>query len=728
MKYTLKVDEGSKRDVGRQIARIPSNVADKLSLRTGDVIEIKGKRTTYAKIWRSSPPEIKPDTIKIEAIIRKNLNVNIHDTVEISSCKVSVAKNITVQPIKNNSFTKNLIPYLAGYLKGRVVVKDDLVSMNTGISGSLLFSIVDTDPKGPVLYGESTELKISTSEIKVDQKEEKSIVKYNYENIGGLSDALNKIREMIELPLRYPQIFEHLGIQPPKGVLLYGPPGTGKTLLARAIANETSSSFFEISGPEITSRYYGESEGKLRDIFEEAKNSSPSIIFIDEIDSIVPKREESGGDVERRIVAQLLSLMDGINNRGDVVVIGATNRPNSIDEALRRGGRFDREIEIGIPDKKSRLEILHIHTRGMPLNEDVDIEMLANRTYGFVGADLETLTKEAALYSLRRFLPNITLNSDFSKFDINTLSILNVSMSDFEQALTDVSPSALREVIIEKPNIRWNDIGGLTQIKDILKEVIEWPMKHEKLYNHLHLKPASGVLLYGPPGTGKTMLAKAVANEAEANFISIKGPELLSKWIGESEKGVREIFRKARAATPCIIFFDEMDSIASSRDEKSSEVIKRIVSQLLTEIDGLVEMTGVTVLAATNRPDLIDPALLRPGRFDKVIFVGNPDQSSRKAILDVYLKEIDVNIDSQLIAENTEGYSGAELSALISNAKSMAIREFIADNEENYVDIAKLKLKSSHVEKIMQEMKDKISKPYNYKPTGISELNDIGIA
>ncbi|MHA2402221.1 MAG: CDC48 family AAA ATPase [Candidatus Kariarchaeaceae archaeon] len=736
----LKVDEARRSDVGRQIARIPAAVADNLGLRTGDIIEINGRRTTYAKVWRSAPPTINSDTIRIESITRRNAKVNLDDFVEIRSAQVKLATNVLFQPIQQLSIAINLAPYLTRALIDRVVTAGDIVAINTGFGGVLYLLVVTAEPQGAVLLGENTKLALVDKETQDDGVPSTQIVddqvhKISYEDIGGLEEPIKKIREMIELPLRHPEVFERLGIQPPKGVLLFGPPGTGKTLLAKAIASETSSHFISIGGPEIMSKYYGESENRLRDIFEEAKGKPSSIIFIDEIDSIAPKREDTHGEVERRIVAQLLSLMDGLEDRGNVVVIAATNRPDSIDPALRRGGRFDREIEIGIPDIASRKEILSIHIRGMPLDDDVDRDELAARTHGFVGADLETLAKEAALSSLRKFLPNFDL-SESDKLDLETLSKLNIKMTDFEQALIEVSPSALREVFIEVPNITWDMIGGLSNVKEILTEAIEWPLKYQPVFTVLRAKPPAGVLLYGPPGTGKTMLAKAVANESNANFISIKGPELISKWVGESEKGVREIFRKARNAAPCVIFFDEIDSIASTRTSTGSDsnATRRVVSQLLTEIDGLEEMKGVTILAATNRPDMIDPALLRPGRFDKVILVGNPDQESRKAIFDVHLTGMNISshIDINELAEQTDGLSGAEIAQIIQNARMVAIREFVTkskDSEDVTDDtiLKNLMLTSAHIDEAFELSKPSRKQPYDHRPPGISELSDIDV-
>ncbi|MHA2249578.1 MAG: CDC48 family AAA ATPase [Candidatus Kariarchaeaceae archaeon] len=738
----LKVDEARRSDVGRQIARIPVDVADSLGLRTGDIVAITGGRTTYAKVWRSAPATIGSESIRIESITRRNARVNLDDFVEINPGHVKMAKSVVLQPTQQISIAINQTSYLAKALVDRVVTFDDIVSINIGFGGVLYLHVIKVEPKGPVILNENTKFTIQdeytppAGTAKEEGIDQQHFDKISYEDIGGLGEPIRKIREMIELPLRHPEVFERLGIQPPKGVLLFGPPGTGKTLLARAIASETSSFFISIGGPEIMSKYYGESENRLREIFDEAKNKSPSIIFIDEIDSIAPKREETSGEVERRIVAQLLSLMDGLETRGNVVVIAATNRPDSIDPALRRGGRFDREIEIGIPDIDSRYEIVSIHTRAMPLDPDVNLKDLSNRTHGFVGADIEMVAREAALSSLRRFLPELNL-SDTVKLDMETLSTLNIKMSDFDQALIEVSPSALREVFIEIPNVKWESIGGLKDIKNSLRETIEWPIKYRSVFHALNAKPPVGVLLYGPPGTGKTMLAKAVANEASANFISIKGPELLSKWVGESEKGVREIFRKARSASPCVIFFDEIDSIASSRSLSSSDsgVTKRVVSQLLTEIDGLEEMKGVTILAATNRPDLIDPALIRPGRFDKVLFVGNPNQETRKAIFDVHFQNMNLskNIDTNDLALQTENYSGAEIAQIVQNSRMVAIREFIklhtsVNKEIDDNALKNLMLTKEHINEALESSKPKDQKTYKIKPPGISELSDIDIA
>jgi transitional endoplasmic reticulum ATPase len=532
----------------------------------------------------------------------------------------------------------------------------------------------------------------------------------SYEDIGGLTEEIRKVREMIELPLRYPELFERLGVEAPKGVLLHGPPGTGKTLLAKAVASETNANFTSISGPEIMSKFYGESEGRLREIFEQAQQNAPSIIFIDELDSIAPKREEVTGEVEKRVVSQMLALMDGLQSRGKVVVIGATNRPNALDPALRRPGRFDREIEIGVPNKDGRLQILQIHTRGMPLEKDVDLTQLASVTHGFVGADLEALTKEAALHALRKILPEIDFEAETIPAEI--LNKIIVNMNDFQESLKEIEPSAMREVLVEVPNVKWTDIGGLAEVKEELQEAIEWPLKYPEIFAYMNTAPPKGVLLYGPPGTGKTMLAKAVANESEANFISIKGPEVLSKWVGESEKAIREVFRKARQAAPTIIFFDELDSITPVRGSGfgSSQVTERVISQILTELDGLEELKDVVVIGATNRIDIVDPALLRPGRFDRLLNVPVPELEARKDILKLHLEKKpladDVKIDE--LAQRTSGYTGADLAALANTTSMLVIKEHITKSktlEKAKADLKDLRISMKDFEKTLEKMK-----------------------
>jgi transitional endoplasmic reticulum ATPase len=564
------------------------------------------------------------------------------------------------------------------------------------------FAVTSTSPTDAAsLVDSNTEFIIGS----IPKAGAKGVPRVSYEDIGGLKNEVQKVREMIELPLRHPEIFDRIGIEAPKGVLLHGPPGTGKTLLAKAVANETNANFYSISGPEIMSKFYGESEERLREVFKEAEENAPSIIFIDEIDSIAPKREEVSGDVEKRVVSQLLTLMDGIQSRGKLVVIGATNRPNAIDPALRRPGRFDREIDIGIPDEQGRLDILLIHSRGMPLTEDVNLESIAKVTHGFVGADLEALSKEAAMRSLRRILPEINLEQP--KIPVEILNKIKITKQDFDEALRDVQPSAMREVLVQRPNVGWEDIGGLQQVKEELAEAIEWPLKHANLFAEANVEPPKGILLYGPPGTGKTMIAKAVAATSEANFISIKGPELISKWVGESEKGVREVFRKARQAAPCVIFFDELDAVAPRRggSEGDAHVTERLLSQMLTELNGLEDLKGVVVIGATNRPDIIDEALLRPGRFDRILEVPAPDKEARKHIFQIHTKkkplESDVNLDK--LVEMTEGMTGADIAALVNAAAMTAIKEYVRQKSGS-----KLRIPMRHFETALNKIKKKL--------------------
>ncbi|MFL6316238.1 MAG: CDC48 family AAA ATPase [Nitrososphaeraceae archaeon] len=676
---SLKVREAYTRDVGRGIARIDHDSMYSLNASTGDVIEIKGKdRRTVSKCLPLYPSDEGKGIIKGDGLVRNNAGVAIDDTVVVRKIKAVPAEKVIVAPLE-------AIPpiderYLADALESVPLIKGDNV-MVPYFGGRLTFQVIGVTPAADaVLVTQKTIFHIAEKGETL-----RGVPQVTYEDIGGLKEEIQKVREMIELPLRHPEIFEKLGIEAPKGVLLYGPPGTGKTLLAKAVANESNAHFISISGPEIMSKFYGESEARLREIFKEAKEKAPSIIFIDEIDSIAPKREEVTGEVERRVVSQLLSLMDGLEARGKVIVIAATNRPNAIDPALRRPGRFDREIEIKVPDKRGRLEILQIHTRNMPLDTDVDQDRVAAVTHGFVGADLEYLCKEAAMKCLRRLLPELNLEDE--KLAPEVLDKLVITRSDFENAIKDVMPSAMREVYLEPPDVSWNDIGGLEEVKRELQEAVEWPMRYPNLYKELgHLIP-KGILLHGPSGTGKTMLAKAVATESEANFISVKGPELISKWVGESEKGIREIFRKARQASPCVIFFDEVDSIAPHRGGRSmgedgvggATGMERMLSQLLTEMDGIQEMQGIVVIAATNRADMIDPALIRPGRFDKIVYVPNPDKKTREKILSIYTKgkPIGRDIDLKKIAEKTEGFSGADVSAIVNTAISLVLHEYL---------------------------------------------------
>lgn len=670
----LKALEAYTRDVGRGTARIDYEAMDSLGATTGDIIEIKGKRRTVAKCLPLYPSDEGKSIIRIDGLMRNNAGVAIGDTVNAIKVKAVPAEKVIVSPLET-------IPpiderYLADALEGTPLVKGDKV-MVPYFGGRITFQVVGvTPPADAVLVTKKTSFTITEKDADL-----RVMPHVSYEDIGGLRDEMQKVREMIELPLRHPEIFEKLGIEAPKGILLFGPPGTGKTLLAKAVASESNAHFISISGPEIMSKFYGESEARLREIFKEAREKAPSIIFIDEIDSIAPKREEVTGEVERRVVSQMLSLMDGLEGRGKVIVIAATNRQNALDPALRRPGRFDREIEIKVPDKHGRLEILQIHARNMPLDTDVDLPKIAGVTHGFVGADLEYLCKEAAMKCLRRLLPE--LNMEEEKLPPETLDKLIITKNDFDQAIKDVMPSTLREVFLESPDVKWQDIGGLESVKRELQEAVEWPLKYPDLYAKIGHTVPKGILLHGPSGTGKTLLAKAVATESEANFISVKGPELISKWVGESERGIREVFRRARQAAPCVIFFDEIDSIAPTRGMETGggRGTERIVSQILTEIDGISKLHGVVVLGATNRPDMVDPALLRPGRFDRIILVPNPDSQTRAKILEIHVKgkPIGQDVNIQKIAEQmTEGFSGADTAAIVNTAISIVLHEYLA--------------------------------------------------
>ncbi|RLG90838.1 MAG: AAA family ATPase [Candidatus Hecatellales archaeon] len=670
----LKVASATQRDAGRGIVRIDPRIMGQIGVSTGDIVEVEGKKTTVAIAWPAYQEDSGLDIVRMDGVARKNAGVGIGETVTVRKAEVKKASRVTLAPTIPLRFDEGFEEYVKQHLVGRPVVRGDNVVV--GILGQpLQFVVVNTQPAGAVQI--TLDTVVSLQEKPVSQVE--AIPKVTYEDIGGLDYAIQRIREMVELPLKHPEVFKRLGIDPPKGVLLHGPPGTGKTLLAKAVANESNAYFISINGPEIMSKFYGESEARLREIFQKAQENAPSIIFIDEIDAIAPKREEATGEVERRVVSQLLALMDGLESRGQVIVIGATNRPNAIDPALRRPGRFDREIEIGVPDRKGRLEILQIHTRGMPLAKDVNLEEIAAITHGFVGADLAALCREAAMRTLRRFLPQIDLEKETIPTEV--LQKMEVTREDFMEALKEVHPSAMREVLIEKPNVHWEDVGGLENVKQALKEAVEWPLKHPEVFKRMGVNPPKGILLAGPPGTGKTLLAKAVATESEANFISVKGPEVLSKWVGESEKAIREIFRKARSVAPSIIFFDEIDAIAPRKDSGfgDSHVTERVISQLLTEMDGLESLRGVVIIAATNRPDLLDPALLRPGRFDRILEVPVPDKETRLKILKIHTRNMplaeDVNLEK--LAEITEGYVGADLEALCREAALTALRENI---------------------------------------------------
>ncbi len=709
---TLRVAEAHSQDVGRGIARLDPESMEKLNIETGDIILIEGKKVTAARAWPSYSSDYGKGIIRIDGYTRRNAGVAIDDSVRVRKALAKQARRVVFAPTEPLRLLGGE-DYLRRLLEGRPLTRGDKIPINV-LGTRIELVVAGMQPVADaVIIGPDTEIEISEKPA----PEEGKIPRVTYEDIGGLKDAIQKIREMVELPLRHPELFQKLGIDPPKGILLYGPPGTGKTLLAKAVANESEANFISISGPEIMSKYYGESEKRLREIFEEAEKNAPSIIFIDEIDAIAPKREEVTGEVERRVVAQLLALMDGLKGRGEVIVIGATNRPNAIDPALRRPGRFDREIEIGVPDREGRKEILQIHTRGMPLADDVDLDKLADITHGFVGADLAALAKEAAMRALRRIMKEVNL-FESEEIPAEILDRLQVTMQDFLDALKDITPSALREVIVQVPNVRWSDIGGLENVKEELMMAVEWPLKYPELFKASGAKQPKGILLYGPPGTGKTLLAKAVANESEANFISVKGPEILSKWVGESEKAIREIFRKARQSAPAIIFFDEIDSIAPIRGATGdSRVTERIISQLLTEMDGLEELRKVVVIAATNRPDLLDPALLRPGRFDRLIYVPPPDFKARIEILKIHSRDKplaeDVNLEE--LAKLTEGYTGADLENLVNTAALISLKEHVSkykDPKEAIAHKDELKIRWKHFEEALKKV----------RPMGTSEM------
>jgi transitional endoplasmic reticulum ATPase len=705
---SLRVAEAEQSDVGRKIARVDPEVARQLELSAGDALEISSvdKKATVLS-WPAREKDRGKGLVRIDGYLRNRLDVGINDSVEIKKVQSKNAQKVTLAPTEPLRIV-GAEGYLKEYLLGSLLNTGDILPL-TIMGQRVDLVVISTKPSGPVLIEDSTEVTVSEeSEKAVQVAKDGGIPSISYEDIGGIKNEVSRLREMIELPLRHPELFKRLGVEAPKGVLLHGPPGTGKTLLAKAVAHETNANFYTIGGPEIMSKFYGESEERLREIFKKAEENAPAIIFIDEIDSIAPKREEVSGEVERRVVAQLLSLMDGMSTRGKVVVIGATNRINAIDPALRRPGRFDREIEIGVPDKEGRLEILQIHTRGMPLEKDVDLGIIANMSHGFVGADLQAVAKEAGIRALRRVLPEIDLNTENIPSDI--LKKIVVKMDDFLSVIKEIEPSALREVFVEIPDVKWEDIGGIEDVKQELQEAVEWPLKYQGLFVHSDATPPKGILLYGPPGTGKTLMAKAAAHESEANFISIKGPELLSKWVGESEKGVREIFRKARQASPCIVFFDEIDAIAPTRGALGSDshVTERVISQLLTELDGLEVLSDVIIIAATNRPDIIDAALLRPGRFDRLLYVPPPDKEARIQIFKIHTSKKplagDVNIDT--LASQTEGYTGADIAGLASAAVMLALRQHI----EKYKDPKKAEDAKGELKIEMKNFEDAMKK------------------
>ncbi|MEA3515469.1 MAG: CDC48 family AAA ATPase [Nanoarchaeota archaeon] len=736
----LKVAEAIQDDVNKGIIRIDSNFMKESGLKPGDIVEIEGERTTVGIVDRAYPGDIGLNIIRMDGILRRNARTSIGEMVNIRKAQVIEAKKVLIAPARKGFVVKASPNLFKQGLLGRAMMKGDIVAlggtktrrramsespfedifnfMEGGMGGfgfgDLKFIVADTNPKDAVIITDATQVEFNPEAV--DLKEEERIPEVSYEDIGGLSDAVKKIREMVELPLKHPEVFERLGIQPPKGVLLHGPPGTGKTLLAKAVANETTSHFCTINGPEIMSKFYGQSEENIRKIFEDAEKNAPSIIFIDEVDAIAPKREETRGEVERRVVAQLLSLMDGLKSRGKVVVIAATNMPDILDPALRRPGRFDREIEIGVPDKDGRKKVLQIHTRNMPLAKDVDLDYLAGITYGFVGADLESLSKEAAMVLIRDLMPKLKLQEE-EAIPEDFLKNLVIKMDDFKEALKVVRPSALREVLVDIPNIKWADIGGLEEIKQELKEAVEWPLNHPEAFKHMGIRPPRGILLYGAPGTGKTLLAKAVAKESESNFILVKGPEMLSKWVGESEKAVREIFKKARQTAPTIIFFDEIDSIAPRRGVSTdAHVTERVVNQMLTEMDGLEELNDVVVIAATNRPDIIDTGLLRPGRFDRIILTPAPDPKTREAIFNIHTKHMPLKgVKIAALVEKTEGYVGADIESVCREAGMLALRNDIKSKTVTMKDFesALQKVRASvtkDIEASYAELKDSFSR------------------
>jgi transitional endoplasmic reticulum ATPase len=670
--------------VGRGRAIIDPKIIEDTKWNTGQILELTYNKKTHVKLWPGSPEEYGTGLIKIDGVTRQNIGGGIGDKISVKSVEAVNAEQIVLSPTEKIAID-GLQEYMIYNYLNHVFTTGDTISLSTQMGGRVQFVTTSTKPSKPVIVTENTIFKLGPMAKAIDA----TIPRITYDELGGLKKEVQKIREMVELPMRHPELFEKIGVEAPKGVLLYGPPGTGKTLLAKAVAGETNAHFISLSGPEIMGKYYGESEERLREIFKQAEENSPSIVFIDEIDSIAPKREEVSGELEKRIVSQLLTLMDGMKSRGKVVVIAATNRPDSIDPALRRPGRLDREIEIGIPDAEGRHEILSIHTRGMPIDEKVDLKKISKTTHGFVGADLEVLCKEAAMRSLRRILPEIDLDEE--KISTEILQKIQITNEDFLDALKEVRPSALREVQVQIPNVSWNDVGGLAGLKEELREAVEWPIKHKEAFDYIDVQTPKGILLHGPPGTGKTLIAKALAKMTESNFISIKGPELLSKWVGESEKGVREIFRKARQAAPCIIFLDEIDALVPRRESggSGSHVTENVVSQILTEIDGLEELHNVLIIGATNRLDIVDEALLRPGRFDRIIEVPNPDSKGREQIFKIHTKKKpladDVNISK--LVELTDGFNGAEIAAVANRAATAALKRYVGGKSGNIKEI-----------------------------------------
>jgi transitional endoplasmic reticulum ATPase len=680
----LKIEETPQQHIGRGRAIIDPKIIEDQKWNTGQILELSYNKKTHVKLWPGAPEEYGSGIIKIDGMTRQNIGAGIGDKISLKIVEVVNAEQIVLSPTEKIT-AEGLQDYMIHNYLNHVFTTGDSISLNTQMGGKIQFIVTSTKPSKPVLVIENTVFKLGTMTKAIDS----SVPRITYDELGGLKNEVQKIREMVELPMRHPELFEKIGVEAPKGVLLYGPPGTGKTLLAKAVAGETNAHFISISGPEIMGKHYGESEERIREIFTQAEENAPSIIFIDEIDSIAPKRDEVSGELEKRIVSQLLTLMDGMKSRGKVVVIAATNRPDSIDSALRRPGRFDREIEIGIPDDEGRFDILSIHTRGMPIDEKVDLKQIAKTTHGFVGADLEVLSKEAAMRSLRRILPEIDLDEE--KISSEFLQKIQITSDDFREALKEVKPSALREVQVQIPDVNWNDVGGLDELKEELKEAVEWPIKYKDAYDYVDVESPKGILLHGPPGTGKTLIAKALAKMTESNFISIKGPELLSKWVGESEKGVREIFRKARQAAPCIIFLDEIDALVPKRGSAGSDshVTENVVSQILTEIDGLEELNNVLIIGATNRLDIVDEALLRPGRFDRIIKVPNPDEKGRQHIFEIHTKKKPLASDVKIseIVKITDDFSGAEIAAVANRAAIAALKKYVSAKSKNVKEI-----------------------------------------
>jgi transitional endoplasmic reticulum ATPase len=684
---SLRVADARQRDVGHGKVRVDNDTMQKLGITAGDFVEIHGKKMTVAVAWPAYAEDQGQEIIRMDGLIRRNAGVALNEYVSVRKADVKEAQAIVFAPTDVRlSVDEEFVSFVKRRFMDMPFIEGDMTLLS--IFGSAVPLVVTrTRPHGPVKITETAHVQV----LSEPTPEKKGIPIVTYEDIGGLHEEIQRIREMVELPLRHPELFQRLGIEPPRGVFLYGPPGCGKTLLAKAVANESDANFYVISGPEIMSKFYGESEARLREIFQKAQETSPSIIFIDEMDAIAPKREEVTGEVERRVVAQLLSLMDGMGSRGNIIVIGATNRPNAIDPALRRPGRFDREIEIGVPDKAGRNEVLQIHTRNMPLSEDTDLKRLSDVTHGYTGADIASLCREAAMKALRRYIPEINLEEE--RIPPEILEKMVVKMDDFLSAYREITPTAMREVYVEVPQVHWDEVGGLKEVKQELMESVEWPLKKPEVFSKMGIKPPRGILLYGPPGCGKTLLARAVATESEANFISIKGPEIFSKWVGESEKAIREVFRKGRTAAPAIIFFDELDAIVPKRGlgYSDSGASERVISQLLTEIDGIESLQNVLVISATNRPDILDPAVLRPGRFDRLIYVPSPDFDSMKEIFKIHTRSMPLSrdIDVDELARKAQGYSGADVEAICREAAIEALREDINSSEVSLRDFNK---------------------------------------